>query len=500
MNNKQMLAKMQNMNKILNKLNFSTYMGLFLLLFAVVSFISIYFLRNNLIVTSKLEQEIMFNTIQRDTSNILTKVLYEYEKEKDLLKQKHEMVLAYINNQSNPLNVDLKEIYNKINDKNKNYNIYISNDDLIIKNTTFKNDLEFDLSFAKESFEKHKKINVIGISAPMIEASSNNFFSFTDSYLNAPNDKKILQVSYTYEGFKDSLEQLHINVDKYKKIKDLKAYLYFADEKFTADFYFKKYMGFKPSSAEMKSRLEQGKVLSELDFNTPIENIIKKNDSIFHEVYLIQENPISTNVKIMYSITFDQAEDEYILKIYQILLYLLILIFIIALIVTFYMRKMENKHLFDNLTKTYNRNGFESIYEIEIKRCARYKNPFSMIMFDVDFFKKVNDTYGHLVGDDILIFICALIKENIRESDYLVRWGGEEFFIITPEVDLVEALKLAEKLRVLIDKTVFKTVGHITISLSVAEKKYEESTGDYLMRLDDLLYESKSSGRNKISF
>lgn len=81
----------------------------------------------------------------------------------------------------------------------------------------------------------------------------------------------------------------------------------------------------------------------------------------------------------------------------------------------------------------------------------------------------------------------------------MVRWGGEEFFIITPEVDLVETLKLAEKLRVLIDKTVFKTVGHITISLSVAQKKHEESTGDYLMRLDDLLYESKSSGRNKIS-
>jgi disulfide oxidoreductase YuzD len=140
------------MIKILNKFNLSTYIGLSLFFFAVLSFISILFLKNNLIISNKLEQEIIFNTIQRDTSNILTTVLYKYEKQKEILKQKHEIVLDYINKQNDPLNIDLQEIYNKINDKDNKYNIYISDDNLVIKNTTFKNDMGFNLSFAKEYF------------------------------------------------------------------------------------------------------------------------------------------------------------------------------------------------------------------------------------------------------------------------------------------------------------------------------------------------------------
>lgn len=488
------------MIKIINKLNISTYVGFLLLLFAAISFISIIFLRNNLIVSNKLEQEIMFNTIQRDTSNILTKILYKYEGQKEILKEKHEIVLDYINKQDNPLNIDLQKIYTKINDKNKKYNIYISDDNLMIRNTTFKNDMNFDLSFAKDTFEKHKKDKIIGISSPIMESSTNKFFSFSDSYIKAPNDKKILQVSYTYEGFEDILKQLHSNVNKYEKIKNLTAYLYFEDEKFTADFYFKKYKEMKPSLAELQDRIEKGNMLSKLNLNSPIENIIEENNKIFHEVYLIQENPISSNAKIMYSVLFDQTEHENMLKIYQILLYLIIFTFLIASILNFYMRKKENKHLFDNLTNIYNRNGFEYIYEVETKRCERYKNPFSMIMLDVDFFKKVNDTHGHLIGDDILVSICHLVKDNIRESDSIVRWGGEEFLILTPEVDLDGALQLSEKLRVLIEETKFKTVGHITISLSAAQKNHEESTVSFLKRLDDLLYDSKNSGRNKTSF
>ena len=92
------------------------------------------------------------------------------------------------------------------------------------------------------------------------------------------------------------------------------------------------------------------------------------------------------------------------------------------------------------------------------------------------------------------------LNKNIRESDYLVRWGGEEFLILTPEVDLEGAVKLAEKLRVMIEKSVFKTVGQITVSFSVAQKQEDESTLAFLKRLDDLLYISKSTGRNKTSF
>ena len=123
-----------------------------------------------------------------------------------------------------------------------------------------------------------------------------------------------------------------------------------------------------------------------------------------------------------------------------------------------------------------------------------------MIMLDIDFFKKINDTHGHLVGDDVLVLMCNLIKNSIRESDYLIRWGGEEFIILTPEIDLDAAVKLAEKLRILIEKNEFIAVGSITISLSVVQKNDDELLENLLKRLDNLLYDSKRSGRNKTSF
>lgn len=162
-------------------------------------------------------------------------------------------------------------------------------------------------------------------------------------------------------------------------------------------------------------------------------------------------------------------------------------------------KKLESKVIYDNLTQVYNRNGFEEVFELEHKRCTRYKHPFSMIMFDIDFFKKVNDTYGHLVGDKVLVNICTLIQSQIRESDSLIRWGGEEFLIITPEVNLDGALKLAEKLRKAVDTHNFEIVKNITISLSVAQKEENETTEEFLKRIDDLLYYSKNSGRNKVS-
>lgn len=162
-------------------------------------------------------------------------------------------------------------------------------------------------------------------------------------------------------------------------------------------------------------------------------------------------------------------------------------------------KQLESKLIYDNLTKVYNRNGFEEVFNLETKRCKRYQHPFSMIMFDIDFFKKVNDTHGHLVGDKILVSICNLIQSQIRESDSLIRWGGEEFLIITPEVELNSAFKLAEKLRKAVEEFTFETVTHITISLSVAQKEEIETTEEFIKRIDDLLYNSKHTGRNKVS-
>lgn len=162
--------------------------------------------------------------------------------------------------------------------------------------------------------------------------------------------------------------------------------------------------------------------------------------------------------------------------------------------------KLEEKIIYDNLTKVYNRYGFETIFNKEIKRCSRYNRPLSIIMFDIDFFKKVNDKFGHLVGDKVLIQICDVVNSKIRESDYLIRWGGEEFIILTPETNLEDSIKLAEKIREVIEQTNFDIVGNITISLSVAQKEKDEENTHLLKRLDDLLYYSKNHGRNKVTF
>ncbi|MEA3553785.1 MAG: HAMP domain-containing sensor histidine kinase [Campylobacterota bacterium] len=387
-----MLDSILFMLNITSKLKLSTYMILLILLLTLVSFTGVLFLKNNLLVSNKLKQEIILNTIQRDTSNILTIVLYKYEKQKDILKQKHKEVFTYLSAKNNPLGVDLKEIYEKINNKDKRYNIYITDDNLTIKNTTFKNDLGFKLSFAKKIFKQHKKEKVIGVSAPILEASSNKFFSYSDSYLNAPNNKKVLQISYTYEGFGNILKQLNNNIKEYKSIKDIKAYLYLDEHKFTADFYFKKYKSIKPSLEELQNRIKQGNELSKLSTNHPIKKVIKKDGKIFNEIYIIQESPIFEDAKIIYSILFDKNEHINMIQKYNILLYVIFVVFIIALIVIVSIKRTEDKLEFQDKFVQ------QSLHEI--------KTPLSIILLnnelrnlkygDDDYSLKINNSIQNL--------------------------------------------------------------------------------------------------------
>ena len=136
----------------------STILFFIILIFFIFVFISYKLLLKNIHDNHIKNQEIVFYEIQRETNNLLTKLLYKYSKEKDNILQKHKEVLEYLNN--NSYDVDLQEIYEKINYsyENKPFNIYVTDENLIIRNTTFKPDLGFDLSFAKEQFEKNKKI------------------------------------------------------------------------------------------------------------------------------------------------------------------------------------------------------------------------------------------------------------------------------------------------------------------------------------------------------
>jgi diguanylate cyclase (GGDEF)-like protein/PAS domain S-box-containing protein len=162
-------------------------------------------------------------------------------------------------------------------------------------------------------------------------------------------------------------------------------------------------------------------------------------------------------------------------------------------------KKLEKLSVTDSLTQIPNRLYLNTNYEKEVKRAKRYKHEFSIILIDVDFFKKVNDTYGHSVGDDCLKQIAKILKENIRSIDILGRWGGEEFLIISPETDIHEAQVIAEKIRQKISEFNFPVIGHVTCSFGISQYHPEDKAEESFQRADKALYEAKNSGRNKIS-
>lgn len=152
----------------------------------------------------------------------------------------------------------------------------------------------------------------------------------------------------------------------------------------------------------------------------------------------------------------------------------------------------------DQLTGIYNRVKFSKELEKEIERKERYQTELSLIMFDVDHFKKVNDTYGHDRGDQALIELTSVVSRLIRETDIFARWGGEEFMILTPNTDLSAANKLAERIREEIAKVEIEEVGHITCSFGVTDFKREDDFDKLTKRVDDALYEAKNKGRDRV--
>lgn len=120
-----------------------------------------------------------------------------------------------------------------------------------------------------------------------------------------------------------------------------------------------------------------------------------------------------------------------------------------------------------------------------------------MIIFDIDYFKSVNDTFGHLIRDKVLIETAKVISQNLRKADIFGRYGGEEFIIICVETNINSAYLLAEKLRITIEKHLFDEVGQKTISLGVAKMDKNDTLDSFIKKADTALYDSKNKGRNK---
>ena len=329
-----------NLRNILRKIipHTSTIFLLIIALFLSFIFVSYKLLFKNIQDNHLKNQQIVFNLIQRGTSNLLTKLLYEYSKEKETLLKKHTEVLNYLKNNSYDNSLD--EIYKKINNTNEShYNIYITDENLIIRNTTFKPDLGFDLNFAKEVFDRHKKANIIGISPPIFEMYSMKFFSFTDSYL-PKNDKRILQVSYTYENITEDLEKLQLLVEGNKNITDLNAYL-ILDNGYIGDFILKPTTSHKPTLQEINKRIEDGKILANniLDGEYIAEFLDPAKK--YKILYFMEKSSIFDEAKIIYSITFDENEYQNDLKLLNISMILISLIGMMTIYIILRVRSKE---------------------------------------------------------------------------------------------------------------------------------------------------------------
>ncbi len=170
--------------------------------------------------------------------------------------------------------------------------------------------------------------------------------------------------------------------------------------------------------------------------------------------------------------------------------------------IAIYEQKLLEMNIMDSLTGVYNRRFLEVRLKDEFERHRRYFRPFSLIMLDIDFFKKINDTHGHQCGDFIIRSLASQIASIIRKTDMCARYGGEEFCCILPETNLNQALDLAEKLREAVANQKYNYRDgsiKVTISLGVAELQENDPSPDLLLKkADDALYEAKRTGRNKI--
>ena len=163
-----------------------------------------------------------------------------------------------------------------------------------------------------------------------------------------------------------------------------------------------------------------------------------------------------------------------------------------------YAKKLLYLSQTDLLTGLYNRTKIDQALNDEMTRAKRNGYEFSILLFDVDFFKKVNDTFGHQMGDKVLISLAKSAKESLRTYDIIGRWGGEEFLVLCPECGNQEAMIVAERLRKSVEEADSPTQCAHTISIGVATMQQDDTPHTLVSRADDALYQAKHQGRNQV--
>jgi diguanylate cyclase (GGDEF)-like protein len=160
--------------------------------------------------------------------------------------------------------------------------------------------------------------------------------------------------------------------------------------------------------------------------------------------------------------------------------------------------KLQGMVIRDGMTGLFNHTFMEQLIADAINRSNRSKDPLSLLMIDVDSFKRINDTHGHNAGDEVLKRLAKLLEGSKRSTDYLGRWGGDELVMLLTDTQLQGAVNLAEKLRNLVDSHTFPNQQHLTISLGVSEYHNQEDVAGFIGRADAAMYRAKRGGKNRV--
>ena len=160
--------------------------------------------------------------------------------------------------------------------------------------------------------------------------------------------------------------------------------------------------------------------------------------------------------------------------------------------------KLKEAAYFDSLTGAYSRRKFEDDLSAAIANRQKEGVDFALLFFDIDYFKKINDQYGHKMGDHVLVELTDLLKETLGMANHLFRWGGDEFAVILPATDLAEAIKAAEKIRTTVGEHKFLDGPQITLSIGVGAYQSDETDNQLITRLDTALLSAKAKGRNSL--
>lgn len=161
--------------------------------------------------------------------------------------------------------------------------------------------------------------------------------------------------------------------------------------------------------------------------------------------------------------------------------------------------KFKDLAIKDGMTGLFNHTFMQQLIGDAINRSRRSRNPLAILMIDIDFFKGVNDTFGHNAGDEVLMAISRLLTRNKRTTDYLGRWGGDELILLLTNTNLAGAVTLAEKLRTLVNGHIFPYIKQLTVSMGIGEYQDGDTPASFIARADAALYRAKRAGRNRVA-